>query len=177
MNPFRRAIVIGSPGAGKSTFARRLRDLTGLPLYYLDQIWHLPDKTNVSREEFDRRLEEILGRERWIVDGNYQSTLRPRLERCDAVFLLDYPKELCLAGVAARIGTGREDLPWVESEFEEEFRQSIEEFPEKNLPEIYRLLQAYPEKRISVFKTREEADRFLISLEGIGESPGVEKGG
>lgn len=34
-------IVIGSPGAGKSTFARELRDLTGIPLYYLDMLWHI----------------------------------------------------------------------------------------------------------------------------------------
>ena len=33
---FEKIIVIGCPGAGKSTFARRLRDETGLPLYYLD---------------------------------------------------------------------------------------------------------------------------------------------
>ena len=36
----RRIIVIGSPGSGKSTFARKLRDKTGLPLYYLDMIFH-----------------------------------------------------------------------------------------------------------------------------------------
>lgn len=46
-------MVIGSPGAGKSTFSRKLRDVTGLPLYYLDTIWHKPDRTNISREEFD----------------------------------------------------------------------------------------------------------------------------
>ena len=32
----RKVIIIGSPGAGKSTFARKLREKTGLPLYYLD---------------------------------------------------------------------------------------------------------------------------------------------
>ena len=36
----KRVIVIGSPGAGKSTFARNLRDRTGLPLYHLDNISH-----------------------------------------------------------------------------------------------------------------------------------------
>ena len=55
-----RAMVIGCPGAGKSTFARKLRDITGLPLYYLDMLWHKPDKTNISREEFDRTLSVIL---------------------------------------------------------------------------------------------------------------------
>ncbi len=56
----KRVLVIGSPGAGKSTFARKLRDGTGLPLYYLDMVWHRSDRTNISREEFDQRLCEIM---------------------------------------------------------------------------------------------------------------------
>ena len=48
----KRVIVIGCPGAGKTTFAEKLRDKTGLPLYYLDAIWHKPDRTHISREEF-----------------------------------------------------------------------------------------------------------------------------
>ena len=77
------------------------------------------------------------------------------------MFLLDYPKEVCLAGAASRIGTVREDLPWVEDEFDEEFLQWIKEFPEKQLPEIYRLLVEYPEKSVTVFKCRQEAERWF----------------
>ena len=87
----KRVIVIGSPGAGKSTFSRRLRQKTGLPLYYLDQIWHRPDKTNVSREEFDRRLGEILEKDCWIIDGNYLRTLQKRMEACDGIFFWIIP--------------------------------------------------------------------------------------
>ena len=63
-----KVIVIGCPGAGKSTFARKLRDVTGLPLYYLDMLWHKPDQTNISREEFDIRLYEMVKTDRWIID-------------------------------------------------------------------------------------------------------------
>ena len=49
----RRVAIIGSPGSGKSTLARALRDLTGLPLHYLDMLWHLPDGDHVTRAEFD----------------------------------------------------------------------------------------------------------------------------
>ena len=81
-----KVIVIGCPGAGKSTFARRLREKTGLPLYYLDMLWHKPDRTNVSAEEFDVCLQKILEQENWIVDGNYLRTLEMRLQACDSVF-------------------------------------------------------------------------------------------
>ena len=56
----RKVIIIGCPGAGKSTFARKLRDDTNLPFYYLDMLWHKEDKTNISREEFDIKLNDIL---------------------------------------------------------------------------------------------------------------------
>lgn len=48
--------MLGCPGPGKSTFARRLRDRTGLPLYPLDFLRHRPDKTTVSEAEFDVAL-------------------------------------------------------------------------------------------------------------------------
>ena len=48
-------LIIGCPGAGKSTFARKLAAKTGLPLYYLDMIWHKPDRTTVTHDEFDTR--------------------------------------------------------------------------------------------------------------------------
>ena len=59
---FQKAIVIGCPGAGKSTFARKLRDKTHLPLYYLDMLWHKPDRTTVDRNIFDEEFRQ------WIID-------------------------------------------------------------------------------------------------------------
>lgn len=160
-----KVIVIGSSGAGKSTFSRKLRDATGLPLYHLDRLWHKPDRTNISREEFDRRLGEWIKEDRWIIDGNYGRTLEMRLKACDTVFLFDLPTEVCLAGAAARIGKKRDDLPWIETEFDEEFRQWIVGFRTEQLPRIYALLEAYREsRRIVVFYSREEADSYLKAL-------------
>ena len=157
-----KVIIIGSPGSGKSTFARRLREKTGLPLYYLDMIWHRTDRTNITPEEFDSRLQKILEKERWIIDGNYLRTLEMRLQACDTVFLLDHPVEVCLQGAKERIGTKREDLPWVETEFDEEFRQWILDFPNDQLPRINELLEQYRDgKEIHIFRSREEADDFF----------------
>lgn len=157
-----KVIVIGSPGAGKSTFARNLRDVTGLPLHYLDMLWHKTDQTNFSEEEFDTRLNEIIRGNRWIIDGNYLRTLESRVRACDMVFFMDYPLEVCLLGAESRIGQRREDLPWIESRLDDEFRQWIIDFPENQLPHIRGLLEKYQNsKAIEIFKSRKEADDYL----------------
>lgn len=92
----KKVIVIGSPGAGKSTFCRSLQSITGLPLFYLDMIFHRPDKTTCPAEEFDEKLSQILEQDQWIIDGNYARTLAARLAQCDTVFWLDYPEDVCL---------------------------------------------------------------------------------
>ena len=89
----------------------------------------------------------------------------PRLQRCDTVFLLDYPLEVCIAGVNDRIRKEREDIPWTEHEFDEEFRQFIMEFPETRLPGIYQLLHRYEQGReIHIFRSREEAEEYLAKM-------------
>lgn len=140
---FQKAIVIGCPGAGKSTFARILSAKTHLPLYYLDMLWHKPDKTTVDRNVFDKKLKEIVLKDKWIIDGNYARTLEIRIHSCDTIFLLDFPVEECLAGVKSRIGKPRVDMPWIETEFDEEFRQCIIDFPKNKLPIVYKLLDIY----------------------------------
>lgn len=160
-----KVLVIGCPGAGKSTFARRLRDRTGLPLYYLDRLWHKPDRTNVTREAFDRVLAEWLARPAWIIDGNYSRTLPQRLEACDTVFLLDYPLEVCLAGVENRRGAQRPDMPWVEEELDAEFLQYILDFGQAQLPAIRAMLEPYRGRRqILTFRSRAGADAWLNAL-------------
>ena len=159
----KKAIVIGCPGSGKTTFAEKLRDKTGLPLFYLDSIWHKPDRTHISREEYDERLSEILSLDKFIIDGNYSRTLERRLAACDTVFLFDLPADVCLEGAVSRLGKGRYDLPWIDTELDPDFRRQIEEFGEKNLPAIYALLEKYNERNIYIFKTREEADFYIQS--------------
>ena len=158
----KKIIVIGCPGSGKTTFSEKLRDKTGLQLFYLDAIWHKPDKTHISREEYDARLEEILSLESWIIDGNYSRTVEKRISACDTVFLFDLPTEICLAGAIARLGKQRCDMPWIDTELDPNFRKEIEEFQSKNLPIVYSLIEKYQEgKTIVIFKSREEADAFI----------------
>lgn len=166
----RKILVIGCPGAGKSTFARKLAYKTGLPLHYLDQLFWHDDQTTVSVEEFDGTLAKILDEDQWIIDGNYLRTMPQRLQACDTVFYLDYPMSLCLESVIQRRGKRRPDLPWVEPEnlHDPEFQaflQYIRDFPHQQKPLIEQLLLTHSDKTCQRFTNRKMAETFLNEME------------
>ena len=161
----KKIIVIGCPGSGKTTFAEKLHEAIGLPLIYLDAIWHRPDKTHISRDEFDARLGEILSNDAWIIDGNYSRTVERRIAAADTVILFDLPTDVCIDGATARLGKVRPDLPWIDTSLDFNLKREIEEFRSKHLPVLYDLLCRYGEGRsVVVFKSRGEADEFIHSI-------------
>jgi adenylate kinase family enzyme len=109
-----RVLVIGSPGAGKSTLARELAQRSGLPLFHLDRMHWLPGWIERDRDEGRAELAGVLAQDRWIIDGNYGSLLPMRLARADTVVWLDYPTWLCVRRVLKRWwhyrGTNRPDM-------------------------------------------------------------------
>ena len=156
----KKVIVIGCPGSGKTTFAEKLRDKTNLTLYYLDAIWHKPDKTHIPREEFDSRIQEIFRTPEWIIDGNYGSTMELRMQACDTVIFLDYPLDVCLNGIKERKGKPRSDLPWIEPDEDDvEFLEFIKNYNSQSRPKVTELLKRYSHKDIYIFV--EEALIFL----------------
>ena len=161
----KKIIVIGSPGAGKSVFSKKLNDITNIQLYHLDMLYHNEDGTHIAKEEFEKKLIEIFKEDSWIIDGNYQRTMEMRLKECDTVFLLDFPTDVCIEGAESRIGKKREDLPWVEEKLDEDFKQVIMDFPREKLPKIYELLDRYKDKiDIIIFKSRDEANNYIKQM-------------
>lgn len=159
----KKVLVIGCPGGGKSTFARKLAAKTGLQLHYLDMIWHRTDRTVIGCEEFDRQLDKLLKEDEWIIDGNYARTLPVRLAHCDTVFFFDIPLEQCVEGAKSRVGKERVDMPWIEEHLDPDFLQWIIDFPSDVVPEIETHLKNYNGKVIR-FHSREEANEFINTL-------------
>ncbi|MFO6429657.1 topology modulation protein [Erythrobacter sp. W302b] len=111
----RRVLVIGPCGSGKSTLARELAPLMRLPLVHMDQLGWQAGWVETEKAELHARLAEVVAQDAWLIEGNYGSTLAPRLARADTVIYLDFPIRLCLWRLAKRIITHRDrsrpDMP------------------------------------------------------------------
>lgn len=154
-------IVLGCSGSGKSTFSRKLAARTGLPLIHLDNIWWRPDQTHITREEFDQKLNEILHDDFWIIDGNYSRTYEERIRACDTIIFLDYSKDVCMDGITRRVGQYRPDIPWTEQQLDPELMKLVQGFYETTRPQLLALMEKYSDKKALIFKTREEAGKWL----------------
>ena len=107
-------------------------------------------------------------REKGILDGNYAGTSGMRLGGCSPVFRLDYPTEVCLAGVRSRRGKPREDMPWVEMEEDEEFMEYIKNFERDRKPEMEDMLGRVEGKEVHVFTSREMAEEYFKGMKERG---------
>lgn len=159
----KKIIVIGCPGSGKSTFSKALHEITGIPLFHLDMMYWNPDRTTVEKHVFMERLNSVIQKDEWIIDGNYNSTMELRLQACDTVIFLDYSVDVCLDGVRERKGKTRTDMPWVENVDEEDlnFTQFIKDYNMQSRPKVMELLEQYSCKDIYIFSKRSEAREFL----------------
>lgn len=160
-----KAIIIGCPGSGKSTFGRKLKHITGLPLYHLDMMFWNEDKTTVSKEIFIERLHEVMSNPKWIVDGNYGSSMEMRIRESDTVFFLDYPTNVCIEGIESRKGQPRSDMPWIENgNTDKDFIDFINKYNSESRPKVISILEKYSSKNIVVFRSRVESEEYLLAL-------------
>ena len=165
----KRVLVIGPCGAGKSTASHALASRLSLPLYHLDQMHWRAGWIEGSKEELVADLEPVLAGDRWIIDGNYGSTMSTRLERADTVFYLDFPIWLCLWRAIKRVwkwrGQTRPDMAsGCPERFDREFFLYIASWNWAVRPRTERLLAA-TEARVIRFKQPSELAAFLEKLE------------
>lgn len=110
-----RVMILGPCGSGKSTLARELAPRMGLPLVHMDQLGWQAGWVETEKAELHASLAEAVAQDQWLIEGNYGSTLAPRLERADTVIYLDFPIRLCLWRLIRRVttlrGQSRPDMP------------------------------------------------------------------
>ncbi|MEM1411444.1 MAG: adenylate kinase [Pseudomonadota bacterium] len=94
--------VVGTSGTGKSTFARRLAELKGIPYIEMDQLYWLPDWQEPDDSAFFPKLEQALAGDAWVLDGNYHRSCPIKWPRTQVVVFLDLPFLQTIAQVTRR---------------------------------------------------------------------------
>jgi adenylate kinase family enzyme len=145
----KRVAVIGSGGSGKSTFARKLAARTGLPLVQLDHLYWLPGWQEPPEDEWQATHAGLIARDRWIIDGNYGSTMVARLAAADTVVFLDLPRLVCLWSVLRRLAlAGRfgrpNQVPGLSDRLDRAFLAWIWNYPTNKRPEVLERLAQLP---------------------------------
>jgi adenylate kinase family enzyme len=169
----RRIMIIGSGGAGKSTLAVRIGERLGLPVVHLDSHYWNAGWVPTPDDVWGDRVQELVGRDEWVMDGNYGGTLELRLAACDTVIFLDMSRALCLARVVKRWvryrGRTRPDMTdGCPEQIDREFLKWIWTYPVRSRPRIMRKLEALsPEKRVVIIRSRGELERFVDELMAV----------
>lgn len=166
----RRVLVIGPGGAGKSTFARRLGAMTGLPVVHLDRHYWRAGWVEPSPAAWTESLDTLLAGPAWIMDGNYGGSLERRLVACDTVVLLDLSRWTCLWRVLMRRlrhhGRARPDMTAdCPERLTGEFLAWIWTYPVRRRPRVLQRMAALrANQRFIRLDSRAAVDGFLASV-------------
>lgn len=149
-----RIAIVGPPGSGKSTLARTLGVRLGLPVVHLDAHFWSAGWVQSDEAQWRETVRALAAGERWIIDGNYSSTMDIRLPLAETIIFLDFPRWLCLLRVLQRWltyrGDTRPDLPpGCPERIDLDFLRWIWNYPQRSRPKTVALLRELQyEKRI-----------------------------
>ena len=98
----KKIVLVGSPGAGKSTLAKKLGKILDIEVIHLDKYFWQKDWQEQPKDVWIDFQQHLVRIQQWIIDGTYLSTSDIRLEAADTLIFLDMPRVLCLWRVIRR---------------------------------------------------------------------------
>lgn len=166
----KKIIVIGCPGSGKSTMVFKMHDiLKDYAVLHLDKAYHIDNNTRISSEELLKIIRDFAkNNEKWIIDGNYISSMEERITLADSVILLDIDTNTCIQNAINRSKKAR--TPDMAEGFDvsiikDDFLDFIAKFKNETLPKIMDLYQKYKDKKqFVILHNYKEVDEFLNNL-------------
>ena len=165
--PMRRVLVIGSPGAGKTTLAARLAARFSLPLHYLDLHHWMPGWQYRDAAEARERMRALAATPAWVMDGNFAETFDLRMPPADSLIWLDYPRATCIRRILTRTikdyGKQPPDLPeGCPETFDSRVLRFAWRFPAESRPQIFAAIERFG-AHLHVFRLCNDRDLTAFS--------------
>lgn len=85
-----RIVVVGRTGSGKTTLARELAAVLGVPHVELDALYFGPDFSTAPLDVLRERTRTAITGEQWVTDGNKRAVRDLVWPRADTIIWLDY---------------------------------------------------------------------------------------
>lgn len=170
-----RIMIIGSGGAGKSTFSKGIGEALDIPIYHLDAYYWRSGWVPTPDEEWDEFIRELIKLDNWIIDGNYSRTFDLRMKLADVIIYLDINPLIATYRVVKRRlqyhGKTRPDLSQnCPEKLDWEFIQWVWTFRRRKRTKILEKLQHYSKgSKIFIIKKPKEVKKLLekIKIKGI----------
>jgi adenylate kinase family enzyme len=166
----KKILVIGSGGAGKSTFARRLSEILKIEVIHLDALYWQAGWVETPKPEWKQKVAALLAQDAWIMDGNYSGTLDLRLQACDTVIFLDIAPLICLWRIGKRLmqyrHQSRPDMAeGCHEKLNVKFIEWVWNYRKRTRPKVVRLLQENAHsKQVIWLRSPAEVEIFLANL-------------
>lgn len=168
---YHRIMIVGNNGSGKSYLAKKLADITSLPLVHLDNEYWQPNWQAPTAEEWAMAQEKFVAREKWIIDGVHAGTMDIRFNAAGLLIYLDVNRAVCITGVIARHGKKRSDFPdYLEERYDKNylsFLKGLWNFKRDRLPQIMALRESNPSKAFLTIKGRKQMKRLLKEWQAL----------
>src|SRR5206468_6698695 len=97
LSNMKRVVILGRGASGKSTLARRLSELTGLPVIELDKVFWREGLLATPRDEWVSVQEKLVANHGWIMEGDLgpYDAVEVRLRAADTIIFLDFSLIRC----------------------------------------------------------------------------------
>ena len=137
---YNRISIVGGSGSGKSTLCNILSQELNLPAIHLDSLNYKPNWVELDKNERDKIISFKSSEEKWIIDGNYNNTIKERFNKADLIIWLDYSTLKQLHGILKRYFTTRNserpEIPGCKERLEPEFIKYVLTYNKKKRPVI-----------------------------------------